>query len=248
MNCWAMRYEAGEKYPRGRSRCPKCGHVLSAWELVPVLSWLGLRGRCKSCHEPISARYPLTELMGAAVFAGVFLKCGVSAETAELWILMGCLMLLSFIDYDTMLLPNGPMIVALVAWAAFLPAHEDWRSRAVGGILTALVVGAAVLTVSLIMDRVTKRESMGGGDIKLLALLALYFGPWQTLFLVIVSCLLGLLFAFALRAKAASRAGYVEEDKMICETAACAYRAGCDIYLTYYAEEIARFIKEGRIG
>ncbi len=201
LNCWAMRYETGEKYPRGRSRCPRCGHVLSAVELVPVLSWIALRGRCRSCHEPISVRYPITELIGAAVFAGIYLKYGLSPYTAELMILAGCLMLMAFIDFDTMILPNGPMIMALISWAAFLPAHEDWKRRAVSGIITALVLGAIILTVSLIMDRVTKRESLGGGDIKLLALLALYFGPWQSLLLVILSCLIGLTFAFALRAK-----------------------------------------------
>lgn len=195
LNCWAQRYAQGERYPRGRSRCPSCGHTLGALELVPILSFLILRGRCKSCHEKISPRYPVTEALGAVLFASVYLRFDLTLYTAELVILFTVLMLLSFIDYGTMLLPNGPMLAALVSWAAFLPAHEDWKSRAVQGLVTALAVGAAILAISLLMDKLLKRDTLGGGDIKLFALLALYLGPWSTLLMVIVSCIVGLLFA-----------------------------------------------------
>ena len=201
LNCWAMRYAQGERYPRGRSACPKCGHTLSALELVPILSWVFLRGRCRSCHERISVRYPLTELIGAALFAGTFLRYGLTATTAEVCVLTACLMLLSFIDYDTMLLPGAPMLAALVSWCAFLPTHADWRSRALHGALTALIAGAALLLISLLMDRILKKETLGGGDIKLLALAALYLGPWGTLLMVILSCLLGLVFAVCSKSK-----------------------------------------------
>ena len=199
LNCWAQRYEAGEKYPRGRSRCPECGHTLSALELVPIFSWIFLRGRCRSCHKPISARYPITELLGAVIFAGIFLRFGVSPRTAELMILAGCLMLLSFIDYDTMILPNGPMLVALISWAAFLPTYEDWKRRALEGIVTGLVLGGAILGISLLMDELLNKESLGGGDVKLLALVGLYLGPWNSLLMIILACVIGLLFAIPSR-------------------------------------------------
>lgn len=201
LNCWAMRYEAGEKYPRGRSRCPKCGHILGALELVPILSWIFLRGRCKGCGERISIRYPVTELLGAAAFGAIYLRFGLSAYTAELMILTGCLMLLGFIDFDTMILPNGPMIVAAVSWAAFLLTHGDWKHRAVEGLLTGLALGGALLVISLIMDKLLGRESLGGGDIKLMALLGLYMGPWNALLMVILACFIGLIFVLLLKAK-----------------------------------------------
>ncbi len=201
LNCWAMRYAKGERYPRGRSACPRCGHVLSALELVPVLSWLALRGRCRHCHERISVRYPVTELLGAGLFVSAFLRFGLTLYTAELVLLFAVLMLLSFIDYDTMELPGAPMVVALVLWCAFLLTHPDWKSRAVRGVLTALAVGAAILAISLLMDKLLGRESMGGGDIKLYALVTLYLGPWPTLLTVIISCLLGLVFALLFKRK-----------------------------------------------
>ncbi len=195
LNCWAMRWKEGERYPRGRSRCPKCGHTLTAFELIPLLSWLFQRGRCKSCHEKISVRYPITEALGALLFAAAYLRFGLTLYTAELTLLFAALMLLSFIDYDTMLLPGAPMLVALAAWLAFLPAHGDWKARLVQGLATALIVGAAVLAVSLAMDKLLGKDTMGGGDIKLYALTALYLGPWGTLLAVLLSCLLGLIFA-----------------------------------------------------
>ena len=199
LNCWAMRYAKGERWPRGRSRCPRCGHTLGPLELIPVVSWLCQRGHCRSCREKISVRYPLTELTGAFLFTAAFLRFGLTAYTAELVALFSVLMLLAFIDYDTMLLPGAPMLAALALWLAFLPAHPDWQRRALEGALTALALGAALLAVSLVMDRVLKRDSLGGGDIKLLALTALYLGPVPSLLCVILSCLLGLLFALAFK-------------------------------------------------
>ena len=195
LNCAAMRYAAGEKLPRGRSRCPKCGRTLGAGELVPVFSWLLLRGRCRGCHEKISPRYPLTELIGGGAYMAAYLRFGLSLYTAELAALLAVLLLLALIDYDTMTLPGPPMLAALIAWAAFLPTHADLKTRAVEGILTAAAVFAVILALSLVMDKLLKRESLGGGDLKLLALAALYLGPWGTLLMLIVSCALALLFA-----------------------------------------------------
>lgn len=201
LNCWAMRWAKGERYPRGRSACPKCGHTLGAADLVPIFSWIFLRGRCRYCGERVSARYPLTEIIGAGVFAGIWLRFGLTAYTAELCIFTACLFLLALIDSDTMILPNGPMLAAAAAWCVFLMTHEDRRGRAVSGLITAFAVGAALLAVSLVMDRVLKRESLGGGDIKLMALAALYLGPWGTLLTVILSCILGLVCALVLGAR-----------------------------------------------
>lgn len=199
LNCWAQRYATGEKIPRGRSHCPDCGHVLSARELVPIFSWLFQRGRCRHCGKPIARRYLVTELMGAAAFGCAAWSFGFSLYTPEVLLLFGCLMLLGLIDYDTMILPNGPMIVAAVAWAVFLPAHEDIKSRAIGGLATAAAVAAVILVVVLIMDKVMGRETMGGGDIKLLALVGLYLGPWRTVLAVLAACLIGLIFALITR-------------------------------------------------
>lgn len=201
LNCAAMRYAAGEKLPRGRSRCPKCGRTLGASELVPIFSWVFLGGRCKGCREKISVRYPLTELIGAAAFAAAYLRFGLSFYTAELVVLFSVLLLLALIDYDTMTLPGPPMLFALAVWALFLPTHGDWKTRAIQGAASAAVVFAVILALSLIMDKLLKRESLGGGDLKLMALAALFLGPWRTLLMLIVSCALALVFVAATRSR-----------------------------------------------
>ncbi len=195
LNCAAMRYAEGEKYPRGRSRCPKCGHELGVLELIPIFSWIFLRGRCKNCHEKISVRYPVTEIVGAAAFAAAYLRFGLSFYTAELIVLFSVLMLLALIDYDVMLLPGPPMLVALASWALFLPTHADWKSRIIQGGLTAIVVFVVILALSLLMDKILHRDSLGGGDLKLMALAALYLGPASTILMLLTSSILALLFA-----------------------------------------------------
>ncbi len=195
LNCAAMRYGKGETVPRGRSHCPKCGHILGAAELVPIFSYLALGGRCKECHEKILVRYPLTELIGAASFAGLYLRFGLTLYTAELAVLFSVLLLLALIDFDTMLLPVPPMILACAGFFVFLPAHENWKQRLMEGGLTAIVVFAVLLALALVMDRILKRESLGGGDLKLMALSALYLGPMRTILMLEVSCVLALLFA-----------------------------------------------------
>ena len=74
LNCLAWRLTHGESVLRGRSHCISCGHVLAARDLVPVLSWLFTRGRCRYCHERIPARYPLTELLCAALYLSVVVR------------------------------------------------------------------------------------------------------------------------------------------------------------------------------
>ncbi len=197
LNCFALRYASGEKVPRGRSRCPKCGHTLSARELIPLLSYIIQRGRCRACGEKISPRYPVTELCGAAMFAAVYLRYGMSLYTVELMVLCAALYLLSLIDLDTMELPGAPMLAALAGWVVFLPAHDDIIGRAAGGVITALVVFGAILGLALLMDRVLKRESLGGGDLKLLAVLALYLGPVGVAPMLLLSCAAALVFAAA---------------------------------------------------
>ena len=90
-----------------RSACPQCGHQITALENIPLLSWLWLRGRCSSCRTPISARYPLVELLTALLSAAAAWKWGVSVQTVGALLLIWTLVALAFIDLDTTLLPDS---------------------------------------------------------------------------------------------------------------------------------------------
>lgn len=201
LNCAAWRLSHGESVLRGRSHCPDCGHVLGAGDLVPILSWLFLRGKCRYCGKKIPARYPLTE----AVFALLTLLCLLRFDLSWLclrnWILLCCLFCLSLTDLECMIIPDVCLISAAAVWVIFLPLTGMGWPAVRGGLLAGLIFGGGLLGLSLLMDRILKRDSLGGGDIKLFAVLGLYLGIVGTLFMTVLACLLGLLFAVLRRGR-----------------------------------------------
>lgn len=200
LDCSAGRYVRKVPYLTGRSRCDSCGATLDVLDLVPVVSYLARRGRCRHCGARIGPRCLVTETVTALVYLTTLWALGLSLQTVEALALESCLVWLALVDWDTMELPNGPMAAGCVIFLAFLPAHPDPVRRLWWGALGALAIGGGVLVVSLIADRVLGRESMGGGDVKLLGLLGLYLGPDGGLLLLIAACVTGLVLAAALRA------------------------------------------------
>lgn len=200
MNCLALRYVEGETW-NGRSCCPFCFHVLSPLELIPVLSWVMLGGRCRHCGAPISRRYPLTELAMGAVYMSVAVRFGVTWETVSVLVLVTCLFCLSLIDLDTLEIPNTALIIPAVVRLAQLVWEHGFTRGLWQNIWPALALGGSVLVLSLLMDKVLGKESMGGGDIKLLFLLGLFMNFPCCILLIVLSCIVGLVFAFALGGK-----------------------------------------------
>ena len=206
LNCAAWRIARGESFVRGRSRCPGCGHVLTARELIPVFSWLMQRGRCRACGQKVSARYPLTELGFALVTVLCLLRFGLTVLCLRNYVFLCCLFLLTLTDLDAMLIPDGCHIASAVAWVAALPfLFTGWRDVLLHA-ASALAFGGGLLVLSLVMDRLLGRDSMGGGDIKLFAVVGLYLGFVGTLFSVIIACVLGLLLQALLKRKGGDRA------------------------------------------
>ena len=194
LNCAAMRIVRGERFTRGRSRCPACGHPLGAAELVPVLSWLIQRGRCKWCGKKISIRYPLTELAFALVTVLCLLRFDLTVLCLRNYVFLGCLFLLTLTDLEAMLIPDGCHIAAALAWVAALPFLSPPRREILSCVLAAVVFGGGLLAISLVLDRILGRDSLGGGDIKLLAVVGLYLGPIGSMFALIIACAAGLAF------------------------------------------------------
>lgn len=195
LNCLAWRLAHGESVLRGRSHCAVCGHTLGPLDLVPLFSWLALKGRCRYCGEKISPRYPAAELLSALFFLSVVWKCGLSLDALRFLLLFSLLLALSLVDLEVGLIPDGLLITGALGWLALALPDPD-----PAGVLRRGGAGAATLFVPMLLlvllaDRVTGRETMGGGDLKLLALLGLYFGWQQGLLLMILSCLLGLILA-----------------------------------------------------
>jgi leader peptidase (prepilin peptidase)/N-methyltransferase len=153
-----------------RSACIKCGHQITALENIPLVSWLWLRGRCSSCGTPISARYPVVELLTAMLSAAVAWKWGVSAQTVGALLLVWALVALAFIDLDTLPLLWLGLLFNLGGHFASLP------DAVIGA-----VAGYGVLwSVYWLFKLATGKEGMGYGDFKLLAAIGAWLG-WELL-------------------------------------------------------------------
>lgn len=167
-----------------RSTCPQCGHRLAAWENLPVLSWLLLRGRCSACAGRISPRYPLIELACGAVFGYAAWRWGLTPAGAA-WAGFGATLLaLAAIDWDTSLLPDDLTLPLL--WAGLIAAVLGWSGVALADAVWGAVAGyLALWCVHQGFLRLTGKEGMGYGDFKLFAALGAWLG-WQALIPVIL--------------------------------------------------------------
>ena len=167
-----------------RSACPHCGHLISALENIPVVSYLFLQGKCKGCGAPISVRYPSVELISGLLsgFAAWHFGFGLAALGALLFI--WALLALTFIDFDTQLLPDD--ITLPLLWVGLLfnlsRTYTDLQSAVVGALAGYLTLWGVYWLFKL----ATGKEGMGYGDFKLLAAIGAWMG-WQMLPLVILT-------------------------------------------------------------
>lgn len=172
-----------------RSACPKCNHQISALENIPVVSYLFLGGKCKGCKTKISMRYPLVEALTGVLLGLVAYEFGYSTTTIFAWIFTLAMITLTFIDFDTQLLPDD--ITLPLLWLGLLfnlnGGFADLKSAVIGA-----AVGYLILwSVYWLFKLVTGKEGMGYGDFKLLAAIGAWFG-WQLIpAVILLSSVLG---------------------------------------------------------
>ncbi|WOX48853.1 A24 family peptidase [Aeromonas sp. XH] len=166
-----------------RSRCPHCDHPIGALENIPLLSWLWLRGRCRNCRAPISARYPLVELLTALLSVAVAATLTPGWGTLAALVLTWVLVALTFIDLDKMLLPDQLTLPLLWGGLLFnlLGGFVPLADAVIGAMAGYLVLWALYWAFKLL----TGKEGMGYGDFKLLAALGAWLG-WQVLPIVLL--------------------------------------------------------------
>ena len=186
------------------SHCPACQHAIAPWDNIPLLSWLWLRGRCRHCRGPISARYFFVELLTGTVFTLLWLVHGWSVLTPLYLVFAAALLMAAFIDIDHLILPDrvtiGGMILGPVLSFAIPALHgqtERLPALAQSGIGLALGYGLLWL-VATIGRLVLKREAMGMGDLKLLGAIGACLGWQAVLFAILVSSLSGTLLGLGL--------------------------------------------------
>jgi leader peptidase (prepilin peptidase) / N-methyltransferase len=167
---------------RPRSGCPKCGHVLASYENIPVISYLVLRGRCRSCHTPISPMYPIIESTTGAMLLAAYLWYGPS-PLLLVRLLFGCAMLVLFvIDLQHQILPNVITLPGIVAGLLLSGvAGPGWLASLLG----VLVGGGSLYLIAEIYYRVRHEEGLGMGDVKMLGMIGAFLG-WKLVLVTLV--------------------------------------------------------------
>ncbi|NCB32314.1 MAG: prepilin peptidase [Erysipelotrichia bacterium] len=201
INCMASRIAEGKNWISGRSHCDSCGHVLQIQDLVPVFSYLFLHGKCRYCGTKMDHRYMLTEIGMGMAFVGVVLHYGqLNVFVLRDWALTCVLLGLSLVDLQTYEIPDGFIIAGLIIYAASIPFSgvNPWEYMK-SGLLGGAVISGSMLMLSLIMDKILKKDTLGGGDVKLLFMSCLYLGLGSGLFCLILACILGLIFVVLLK-------------------------------------------------
>lgn len=199
---WAWRQEAREVLglpdvyepkPAGlaveRSACPRCGHTLSAWENVPLLSFMLLRGKCSACKTSISWQYPLVELITGVLFAVCIWRFGFSLQGGLACVFTAALVALSGIDLRTTLLPD--QITQPLLWLGLLISLITVFVDSTSALLGAAFGYLSLWSVTKLFKLITGKDGMGAGDFKLLAVLGAWCGVNAILPIVFISSLVG---------------------------------------------------------
>ncbi len=174
---------------RPGSHCPACGHALAWRDNIPLLSYLLLRGRCRSCRSPIGWRYPVVELLTAALFAACAWRWGLGASALVWAAFAATLLALACIDADTQLLPDALTLPLL--WGGLISAAAGWSQTAVTDAAWGAVAGYGVLwLLQEGFGLATGKQGIGQGDFKLLAALGAWLG-WQALLPLLLLASLG---------------------------------------------------------
>ncbi|MCK0510780.1 prepilin peptidase [Aromatoleum buckelii] len=166
-----------------RSRCPHCGHLITAFENVPVVSYLVLRGRCRHCSAPIGRRYPVVELLTAVLSGYAAWHFGFGLAAAGAMLFLWAMVALAFIDLDTQLLPDNLTLPLL--WLGLLFNLDTTYSELPEAVVGAIAGYLALWAVYWLFKLATGKEGMGYGDFKLLAAIGAWLG-WQMLPLTIL--------------------------------------------------------------
>ena len=195
------------------SHCPSCGKAIRFYHNIPIFGYLSLRGKCADCGSRISPVYPLVEVLAGVMAAAVLAKFGLTIEAAFYLALIYALIVITFIDLEHMIIPNVITIPGILVGLVFGALATDWgASRALmervgydlGGFLIllnevpfldsvfGLLIGGGVLyIIAFLYVALRKREGMGMGDVKLLAMLGAFLGWEGVVFIMLVSSVLG---------------------------------------------------------
>jgi leader peptidase (prepilin peptidase)/N-methyltransferase len=183
LNVCIFRLPAETSIVKPPSQCPYCHHPIRYSDNIPLISFIILRGKCRDCGGKISWRYPLVELITAILSLLLFLQFGLTLKFLIFFIFTAVLIVITFIDLDHQIIPDIITLpgIPIFFLAAIFLIKIPWLEALLG-----LLIGGGVLfTIALVYELISKREGMGGGDIKLLAMIGGFLG-WKSLMFILL--------------------------------------------------------------
>jgi leader peptidase (prepilin peptidase)/N-methyltransferase len=172
-----------------RSICPNCNSHIRFYDNIPVLSYIWLKGRCRNCDAPISFRYPLVEVMSGIVAVALLFKFGLSLESLVYFVFISSLLVITFIDLDHKIIPDVISLPGIPTGlvASFALPTITLKASALG----LLIGGGSLWFVAWAYNLIAHRDGMGGGDIKLLAMIGTIIGWKGVIFTIFASSVIG---------------------------------------------------------
>lgn len=188
-NVVICRLPKGESVCTPPSHCPACGQGIRFRDNIPVLSYLFLRGRCRSCGIHISVRYLIVEILTGLLYVAVFIQSGLTLQLVVDLLFISLLINIAFIDLDTYLIPDVLSLSGIVLGllSSLISLRVSWPESMLG----VLVGGGSLYAVAFVYRLLRKQDGMGGGDIKLLAMIGAFTGVFGVVFTIIAASLIG---------------------------------------------------------
>lgn len=184
LNVCIYRIPKKEDIVKKRSHCMSCGYQLRWYDLIPVFSYIFLKGKCRNCGEKISLQYPVIEAVNGFLWVFIVLLKGANVESLLYCLLFSALLALSIIDWRTFEIPVGfNIFIALLGLVKVLLNYEDWLNHLIGAVCVSLFL--------YILYVASKGRAIGGGDIKLMAAAGLFLGWKEIILAFITGCVLG---------------------------------------------------------
>jgi len=189
LNVCIVRLPEERSIVRPRSHCPSCGHQIAWYDNLPVVSFVLLRGRCRVCGVRISPLYPTVELLTGALAVALWMRLGTTLAFAGYFLFAAALVTITFIDLDHRIIPDVISLPGIVVGLAV--SFVSPLVTPLGALLGVLAGGGVLLGIATGYEMLRGREGMGGGDVKLLAMIGAFLG-WQSVFVTLmVASLIG---------------------------------------------------------
>lgn len=196
LNVCISRWPDGLSVVRPRSRCPNCGHQITAIENIPIFSWLALRGKCRGCGNPISFQYPLVEIVVGVVWMLSYLNFGLTFTAVRVAVFVTVLIGIAVTDLKRYLIPDGFTVFGVIwvvatAIAALFVGNEELFAGAYDALIGACVGAGAIAIAGWLGEVALKKEAMGFGDVTLMAMVGAAVGPNRALMTIFLGAFIG---------------------------------------------------------